>query len=60
LQVFYLNFNDTRNVAAIKALHVIGHPSVVLIDRQGVAHAPLLGAQPEAKLRPQVEALVSQ
>ena len=60
LQVFYLNFDDPKNKAAIQPLHVVGHPSIVLIDRKGVAQAPLLGAQSDAKLRPQVAALVGQ
>ncbi len=46
--------------AAIKTLHVVGHPSIVLIDRKGVAQAPIFGTQSDAKFRPPVVALVGQ
>ena len=59
LQVIRLNFNDPRNDPAIQALHVIAHPTVVLIDRQGRPQTPLIGIQTDAKLRPKVEALLS-
>ena len=58
LQVVRLNFNDPKNNAAIRALGVRGHPTVVLIDRHGVPQAPLIGVQTDAKLRPKVEALI--
>ncbi len=60
LQVVRLNFNDKKNDAAIRALGVRGHPTIVLIDRNGIPQAPLLGVQTDAKLRPKVETLVNQ
>jgi hypothetical protein len=59
LQVVRLNFNDHKNDDAIRALHVLGHPTIVLIDRHGVPREPLLGVQTDTKLRPKVEALVA-
>ncbi len=60
LQVVRLNFNQSRNDAAIRALGVRGHPTVVLIDRRGMPQPPLIGIQTDAKLRPKVEALPGQ
>ncbi len=59
LQVIRLNFNDSKNDSAIQALKVYGHPSVVLIDRQGTPQEALLGIQTDAKLRPKVDALLA-
>ena len=59
LQVVHLNFNDRKNGDAIRALGVRGHPTIVLIDRNGIPQEPLLGVQTDAKLRPKVEALVN-
>lgn len=58
LQVMRLNFNKGANDAAIRALDVRGHPTVVLIDRNGVPQPPLIGVQTDEKLRPKVEALL--
>lgn len=58
LQVARLNFNQRTNDAAIRALRVRGHPTVVLIDRNGTPQEPLIGTQTDAKLRPRVEALI--
>lgn len=58
LQVVRLNFNDVTNTRAIRALHVQFHPTVVLIDRQGIPQEPLIGIGTDAKLRPKVEALL--
>ena len=58
LQVVRLDFNDPKNAKAIRALRIQGHPTIVLIDRQGTPQPPLLGTQTDASLRPKVEALV--
>ncbi len=58
LQVVRLNFNDPNNGAAIRALGVRGHPTIVLIDRGGIPRETLLGVQTDAKVRPKVDALV--
>lgn len=59
LQVIKLDFNDAKNQPALAALGVKAHPTVVLIDRQGVAQPPLIGIQTDEKLRPKLAALVS-
>jgi hypothetical protein len=58
LQVVRLDFNDPKNRPALRALRVQGHPTVVLIDRNGKTQAPLLGPQTDASLRPAIQALV--
>lgn len=58
LQVVRLNFNQGRNQAAIRALGVRAHPTVVLIGRGGHPLDPLIGVQTDAALRPKVEAVL--
>jgi len=60
LQVVRLNFDDRRNGAAIKALGVRGHPTIVLIDRHGDVGRTWLGAATADDLRPLVEALLTE
>ena len=58
LQVVRLNFDRPQNRAALRALRVRGHPTIVLIDRQGIPQESLIGQQTDDQLRPRVEALV--
>ncbi len=58
LQVVRLNVNQRTNDAAIRALRVRGHPTVVFLNRGGVPQDPLIGEQTDAMLRPKVEALL--
>ena len=58
LQVIKLDFNDAKNQPALDVLAVKAHPTVVLIDRQGVAQPPLIGIQTDEQLGPKVAALL--
>lgn len=60
LQVIRLNFNDTKNAKALQTLNVSSHPTVVLIDRKGTPQEPLAGIATDGKLRPKIDALLSQ
>ena len=58
LQVVRMDFNDPTNKPALRALRVQGHPTIVLLTRDGRVQPPLLGAQTDGSLRPAVAALV--
>jgi hypothetical protein len=58
LQVVRLNFNDGANERAIAALAVRGHPTIVLLDREGEVTRTWFGAADAEDLRPLVEALL--
>ena len=60
LQVVRLNFNDAANERVIAALAVRGHPTIVLLDREGGITRTWFGAADAEDLRPLVEALLQQ
>lgn len=57
LQVVRLNFNDRANDGVISALGVRGHPTIVLLDREGEVGRTWFGTATAEDLRPLVEAL---
>lgn len=59
LQVVRLNFNDSENDAAIAALGVRGHPTIVLLNGDGEIHRRWLGAATDDDLRPLVQELLA-
>ncbi|HEY8820308.1 MAG TPA: hypothetical protein VIM45_03105 [Dehalococcoidia bacterium] len=44
----------------LQTLNDSSHPTVVLIDRKGTSQEPLAGIATGAKLRPKIDALLSQ
>ena len=44
----------------LQTLNVSSHPTVVLIDRKGTPQEPVAGIETDAKLRPKIDALLSQ
>ena len=59
LQVVRLDFNDRKNDDAITALGVRGHPTIVLIDKNGGRFGARLGARTPEQMRTDVEALLA-
>ena len=60
LQVVRLNFNDSENDAAIAALSIRGHPTIVLLDGDGEVHRTWFGAATDDDLRPLVQELLAE
>lgn len=59
LQVVRLDFNDSENDGAIAALGVRGHPTIVLLNREGEIHRRWLGAGTDDDLRPLVQQVLA-
>ena len=59
LQVVRLDFNAPKNRDAVAALGVRGHPTVVLIRRDGTISRTWLGLATADDLRPLVEAILA-
>jgi hypothetical protein len=59
LQVVRLDFNDREDEDVIAALAVRGHPTIVLIGRDGEIERTWFGAATAEDLRPLVEMLLA-
>ena len=59
LQVVQLNFNDPANEGVVTALAIRGHPTIVLLDRDGDVDRTWFGAATAEDLRPLVEAVLA-